>query len=205
MLRLLIVRHGETEWNAQSRYQGQSDVPLSDVGRAQARALVGRLAREPLDAVYISDLSRALETAEIVLNGRNIPQVIEPRLREMHFGVMEGLTFNDAYALYPKEIDAWLNDYNTPPPGGEDLESFAARVGSLMQELQARHEGQTILLVAHGGPLSEMARLALKMPHTHRWSFMMDNASLSELQFNDGFPRIKFWNETCHVTRIDYE
>jgi len=198
MLRLLIVRHGETEWNAQRRYQGQSDVPLSDAGRAQARALVGRLARETLAAAYVSDLGRAVETAEILLAGRDVPLVKEARLREMNFGVLEGLTFKDAYARYPAEIDAWLKDYNTPPPGGEDLDSFAARVASLLDELQANHDEQVILLVAHGGPLSELARLALGMPHTRRWSFVMDNAGLSELQFNDGFPRVKFWNETCH-------
>lgn len=86
-------------------------------------------------------------------------------------------------------------------PGGEDLDSFAARVGSLLGELQANHDGQVILLVAHGGSLSELVRLALGMPHIRRWSFVMDNAGLSELQFNDGFPRIKFWNETCHFAR----
>lgn len=201
MLRLLIVRHGETEWNAQHRYQGQSDVPLSDAGRAQARALVGRLEREPLTAAYVSDLGRAVETAEIILAGRDVPLIKESRLREMNFGALEGLTFKDAYARYPAEIDAWLKDYNTPLPGGEDLDSFAARVGSLLGELQANHDGQVILLVAHGGPLSELVRLALGMPHTRRWSFMMDNAGLSELQFNDGFPRVKFWNETCHFAR----
>lgn len=201
MLRLLVVRHGETDWNAQRRYQGQSDVPLSEAGRSQARRLVERLARESLDAVYASDLRRAVETAQILLAGRGTRIIHEPRLREMKFGVLEGLTFEDAYARYPSEIDAWLKDYNTPPPGAEDLDSFAGRVRSLLEDLQAKHEGQTVLLVAHGGPLCELARLAFDMSHVYRWSFLMDNASLGELQFQDGFPRVKFWNETCHFSR----
>ena len=199
MLRLLMVRHGETEWNLQHRYQGQSDVPLSDVGRKQARVLSERLAHEGIDVAYVSDLNRAVETAEIIFSGRNVPILKEPRLREMSFGVLEGLVFDDAYARYPAEINAWLKDYNTPPPGGEKLEAFTARVTSFMNAVQSKHDGQTLLLVAHGGSLSELVRLALEMPPARRWAFAMDNASLGELQFQDGYPRIVSWNETGHL------
>jgi len=199
MLRLLMVRHCKTEWNTQHRYQGQSDVPLSDVGRQQARALFERLAPEAIDVAYISDLKRAVETAEIILSGRDVPILREPRLREMNFGVLEGLMFDDAYARYPAEVDAWLKDYNMPPPGGEKLEAFTARITSFMSAVQLKHDGQTVLLVAHGGSLSELIRLILDIPFARRWAFTMDTASFSELQFHGGYPYVKCWNDTSHL------
>ena len=98
MLRLILVRHGETEWNAQRRYQGHSDVPLSALGRRQAARAAERLAALKIDAVYTSDLGRALETAEIIAEQRGLEVCAEPRLRELNFGVFEGLTFDEAQA-----------------------------------------------------------------------------------------------------------
>ncbi len=198
-LRLLLVRHGETEWNVQRRYQGQTDVALSPKGILQAEALALRLSAESIDAAFASDLQRAWLTGQIVTQGREIALTPEPRMREMHFGMLEGLTFDEAQSQHADVIRAWLDNENQPPPGGEDLVGFSRRVKSVLEELQRNHASQTVLLVAHGGPLSEMARLMLGLSHGLRWSFLMDNAGLSEVRLDGGFPFIKTWNDTSHL------
>lgn len=199
MMRLLLVRHGLTEWNHQSRYQGMSDVPLSEEGLRQASRLTPRLAGEGIQVAYASVLKRAWRTAEIATRGLDLALVPEPRLQEMSFGILEGLTFEEARSRHSELIDRWLADYNQPPPGGESLEVFTRRVGSVLQSLVEKHEGQTVLLVAHGGPLCELVRLLLGLPVEMRWSFLMDNASVSEIRLEDGLPFIRSWNETCHL------
>ena len=203
MLRILLVRHGETEWNAQHRYQGQSDVPLSEVGQKQAECLTRRLEGEKFDAVYASDLKRAWDTTRIIVAKMGIEIITDSRLREMNFGILEGLTFDEAQSRYPEIISAWLQDYNQPPPDGEPLDVFSARISSVLDDIQKKHAGQSILLVAHGGPLSELVRLVLGVPPERRWVFSMDNASLSELHFGDNdYPFLKRLNDTSHLASI---
>ena len=197
MLQLFFVRHGKTEWNSQHRYQGQSDVPLSDLGRRQAESLAHHLIGEKFDAIYASDLERAWETARMIGEKVGTKIVSEPRLREMNFGIIEGLTFDEAQTQYPQVIAAWLKDYNQPPPGGEALDAFSARVLSLIDDLQKKHTDQRVLLVAHGGTLSELVRLVLGLPAERRWAFAIDNASLGELILeDDGYPLLKRLNDT---------
>ena len=200
MLSLLLVRHGVTDWNAQRIYQGQTDVPLSDQGRKQAEQLAKRLVGQNIDAVYASDLIRAGETANIIGEKIGAEIIPEPRLREMSFGILEGLTFTEAQMRYPDVVNAWLEDYNSPPPNGETMDSFSARVSSFLDDLQKIHKDQTILLVAHGGSLNELVRLLLEVPVERRWSFAMDNASLSEMILvDDGYPLLKRLNDICHL------
>ncbi len=118
----------------------------------------------------------------------------------MGFGILEGLTFNEAQAEYPDVIAAWLKDYNQPPPEGEALDAFSERVLSFLADLQEKYTDQHVLLVAHGGPLSEIVRLKMGVLPERRWSFAMDNASLSELWLgDDDYPLLKNLNETCHL------
>jgi phosphoserine phosphatase len=199
MVRLLLVRHGETIWNSQHRYQGQTDVPLSDVGIRQANSLAERLDGESIDVVYSSDLQRAWQTARIITQnfGQNV--IPEPRMREMGFGILEGLTFDEAKSRHAPIVNAWLENYNQPPPGGEDMDVFNSRVSDFLDDMQTKHSQHSVLLVAHGGPLSELVRIVLGLSHTRRWAFLMDNAGLSEIRIEHGLPLIKFWNETWHL------
>ncbi len=203
MLTLILVRHGETAWNKARRYQGQMDVPLSDVGEQQAARVANRLAERKIDACYASDLQRAMQTAEIIIEKNNFPLLADARLREMNFGVFEGLTWDEANAQYPDMVKAWLNDYNQPPEGGEALEDFSARVLSLRDELLEKYHGETVLLVAHGGSLSELLCLTMGLPSERRWVFAMDNASITELQISDdGYPVLKRLNDACHLDGV---
>jgi broad specificity phosphatase PhoE len=150
MPRLVLARHGRTEWNALGRLQGHTDIPLDDTGRDQARALAASLAGEGIGVVWASDLLRARETAAIVATnlGLGEPQ-IDPELRERRFGVFEGLTRDECASRYP---DAWKNwlARTIAPPDGEPVTDAIARIGRVLHRL-ATSEGSPALVVSHGG------------------------------------------------------
>lgn len=199
MTRLLLVRHGETDLNAQHRFQGQIDAPLNDHGRAQARALRACLAAEPVQMVYVSDLQRAQETRALALTGRDIATTIDPRLRELSFGAWEGLTYADIQAQDRAALMNWEADMlHTAPSGGETLHQFVERVGASLADIRAHHTiGETVLIVSHGGVLQLMLCLALHLPPTAYWQFQIQPASLSEITFYEAGAILNRLN-TCH-------
>ena len=146
------MRHGETDWNRDRRLQGHSDQPLNDTGRRQARALAEELAKEPLEAGYSSDLSRADETARIVAEAHGLQVTTLPDLRERHFGTWEGLSDAEIEERFPEQIaSGTLGD-------GETREEMARRVLEALQEVAREHPGGTVLVVSHGGPLRSVLR-----------------------------------------------
>ena len=199
MLHLMLVRHGETEWNAQRRYQGQSDVPLSEFGKWQAELVAVRLAEQKIDAVYASDLKRAWGTAQVIAEKSGLDITSEPRLRELKFGILEGLTFDEAQEQYPEMLAAWLDDFHQTPEGAETIDMFNTRVVSLLDDLKNKHDEQTVLLVAHGGPLSELLRVILELSPEKRWYLELENASLSEVLIAEEYVSLKRLNDTCHL------
>jgi probable phosphoglycerate mutase len=136
---LLLVRHGETDWNAERRWQGHADVPLNDRGREQARALAESLAGEPVDAIYASDLSRARETAETVGARLGVAVTTDPDLREVDVGPIEGMTAEETGA-----IAEWQ---------GEPKEAHAARILAAVERIVEQHPGERVLVVTHGGSM----------------------------------------------------
>ena len=206
-MRLLLARHGLTEWNSSHRYQGQQDVPLSPAGMSQACALSRRLESEHLDAVYSSDLSRAQETAlTVVQRHPGLPVSIEPRLRELSFGAWEGLTHAEIEQAYPLQMAAWIeNTVELAPPGGESMHQMGQRVQAVLDQLLRLHSGQTVLLVAHGGPLQILICLALGLPLQHYWQFRLANASLSEIAFYPAGGSMQRFNDTWHLESDKWE
>jgi alpha-ribazole phosphatase len=201
MLRLLLIRHGQTLWNAELRYQGQTDVPLNELGRRQAEALGRRLAGETIHAVYASDLQRAVDTAAPLAVPRRLEIIKEPRLRELDFGEWEGHTFEEIHQRDPEAYQAWLR---TPEqfsaPGGETGKQLRERVQAWLDEVRAKHDEQTIAVVAHGGSLITLLQIALGLPSEARWKFRMTHGSLSELHlFPDGWAVLARLNDTCHL------
>lgn len=187
MMRLILVRHGETDWNTQRRYQGWSDSPLNDVGVRQADLLSARLAGEQVGAVYTSDLQRAMQTAQAIAMQHALPAIADPRLREMSFGGWEGLTYEEIRARWPDEMDAWLCDpLHIAPPGGETLVQVADRVRGALDDIVGKGADQAIVLVSHGGPLRVLLCLALGFAVQAHWRFRVDVASVSELSIYDG-------------------
>jgi broad specificity phosphatase PhoE len=172
MTTLLLVRHGETDWNADGRLQGQTDRPLSDFGRRQARLLADELADEALDAIYSSDLSRARETAEIVGARLGLPVVLEPDLREKDWGTWEGLT-----AVERDRVEF----------SGESTEAHQERILEALRRIAARHSGEgRVLVVTHGGSMRRVqtAALGLALPvveNCGRWLCACENGSFRAL------------------------
>ncbi len=154
--RVLCIRHGETAWNATGRWQGHAPVPLNDAGLAQARQLGAYLAARalPIRAIYSSDLKRAMQTAQAIGGALRIEVQPDPRLREVDLGNWQGLTHQEAEAWDGKHYAAYRADwYDTPPPDGESRNQLKARARAAFDDITARHAGQTVALVSHGGTL----------------------------------------------------
>ena len=199
MIHLYMVRHGETDWNRTGRYLGRTDIALNEAGRQQAAHLAQHLSGRPVDAIYASDLQRALATAAIIGEQVGLKPIPDGRLRELAFGAFEGLTFEEARQKHKNMLDAWLDDPDVPPAGGEAFSAFSARVGAFLDEIKTKHDGQRIMIVAHGGPLREVLRLTLGLPRAGHWYFKLDTASLSELAIYDAGPLLHKLNETGYL------
>ena len=175
MTQWFLVRHGETLWNRKGRFQGYTDTRLNKVGRWQAKRLAARLGSIPFAAAYSSDLSRAVETAEAILQGRSIPLHITPELRELSFGQWEGLTHQESEAGSPTlYAQLMTGDAAVAPPGGESLEVLIRRVGILQGHLSQAHlNEENILMVAHGGSLRALLVNLLHLPLNVFWQFQL--------------------------------
>lgn len=199
-LRLLLARHGQTEHNSQGRFQGSSDTPLSEEGRAQAAALAARLANEPIAAIYTSDLQRARLTAESIAQHHACELVVDPRLREMNFGQWEGLTYEEIAKRNPFKLAWWeLNKLKSSPPDGEKLTDFFNRVEQGLNEIKRQHDEQSVLVVAHGGVLKMILCQVLKLSPRAYWQFELSTASLSEVTIYPPGGIIRGLNDTNHL------
>ncbi len=197
--RLWLVRHGETEWNWDGRIQGHRDVSLSGVGVEQAQRLARWLAEQPIAAVYSSDLRRARETAEILASDR-APVYLEPRVREARFGLFEGLTGTEAEARYPEAYRQWREDaVRHRPPGGETLEDLRDRCVQAMSEILPLHPGQTVLVVAHGGPIRATVCGVLGFSLENYPRLRVENTSVARIHFGKGGPVLAGLNDVCHL------
>jgi broad specificity phosphatase PhoE len=202
-MKLLLIRHGQSLGNAEGRVQGIFDSPLSDEGRAQARALGRRLEREgwQLAAVYASDLSRALETAEIVMAGFDVPIVPDARLREYDAGVLNGIIWKEVEHRYP---EIWHGLQHSPVwvpiPGEEGAEAFHERLAAALADIRSRHgEGEEVALVSHGGSLGMILTHLLGLDVGRHTPFHFGNASLSIVEFGRRGPFLRLMNDTCHL------
>jgi probable phosphoglycerate mutase len=147
---ICLVRHGETDWSRDQRFNGRQDIPLNDIGRQQCSELAAYLSDETIDIVISSPLSRCIETAEILAQPRGLGIVAEPRLVEMDYGQWEGLTYDQARQLDTVRFELWDRDPAAiAPPDGESGYTIATRVTAALFDILARHTGRTILLVAH--------------------------------------------------------
>lgn len=201
-MKLYLIRHGQTDWNLAQRFQGQSDIPLNEVGRRQANALADRLSSQPFDAVYSSDLGRAFETANIIAGG-SIEIKTDLRLREMDFGDWEGATYNKIKEEYPDALATWEDDvYKNAPPNGETLEQLVIRAQSVLKDILENRKDKTVLLVAHGGVLQSLICLALNLPSRMYWQFHVSPASLSEISFYPAGAIVNLLNDTSHLGNI---
>jgi len=197
------VRHGITEFNSTRRFAGYSDVELNDDGHKQVERLHDRLASEKIDAVYSSDLKRALVTAEVISSGRELDIVPCPELREMNYGKAEGLTFQEISDLYP-EVAQLIANFNLQLafPDGEGFEAFMDRVDTFLDRVNEHEPSETMLIVSHSGPLRTLVCSLLGIDRGCWWQIRFDNASLSIV---DTYPRgaiISLLNDTSHLREV---
>jgi ribonuclease H / adenosylcobalamin/alpha-ribazole phosphatase len=199
-LRLLLVRHGETELTAQRRYSGRGDIPLSERGLVQARAVARRIAGagRPIDAVVTSPLERCVGTAEILAAGA--PIVVDDDLVECDFGEWEGLTFADARARWPDEMTRWLASTAVAPPGGEALRQVAERVERAAARIRTGYPAGMVVVVSHVSPIKLMLRDALDAGDTFLYRCHLDPAGLSTIDtWPDGGISVRSVNDTAHL------
>jgi alpha-ribazole phosphatase/probable phosphoglycerate mutase len=194
---LLLARHGESLWNAERRFQGATDIALSDRGRAQAEALARGLRGYRVRAAYVSPYRRAVETAEQALRGTGVPLVIDEELRELSLGEWEGCTVEEVRARDGDPYVAWLRaPHDCPPPGGEPLPVVSERVQAALARIAAAHPaGDDVLVVAHGGVISVYACYLLGCSFNDLWRLRVDNASLTVVRP----PRLVSLNDTAHL------
>lgn len=202
--RLLVIRHGETAWNLETRIQGQIDIPLNDHGRWQATRLARALADEGIDVLYASDLSRAVETAEAVADALDLALSLDEGLRERHFGRLEGLTHDEIAEQWPDDARRWRGrDPQYGPEGGETLTAFYGRCVGTLARLASRHPGQTVAVVAHGGVLDCFYRAANKLSLEEPRAWKITNASINRLLYTtEGFSLVA-WADCRHLEGDD--
>lgn len=198
--RLIAIRHGETAWNVDTRIQGHLDIPLNDTGLWQARQVARALAGEPLSAIYASDLQRAHATARAIAEATGAPLVPEPALRERSFGQLEGRTFAEIEAELPEQARRWRQrDPHFAPEGGETLVQLRERIAATTHRLAAQHTGGLVVLVAHGGVLDVLYRLAtgqeLQAPRT----WQLANAAINRLLWTPEGLTLVGWADTQHL------
>lgn len=204
--RLLAVRHGETAWNRDTRIQGHTDIDLNDHGRWQARRLAEALRDEPIAAIYSSDLKRARDTAQAVAEARALPVHAHIGLRERGFGRFEGHTWDELELHYPTETLAWrkrMPDF--APPGGETLLALRERVVGTALDLAARHPGELILLVAHGGVLDVLYRAATRLELQAPRSWQLANCAINRLLWSPEGLALVGWGDVTHLQVNDDE
>lgn len=200
MTRLIIVRHGQTLWNLERKYQGHSDIALTEKGLNQAKAVAERLAEEKIDAVYASDLSRAFKTAECIAAKHELTVQVEPQLREIKFGDWEGLTYEEISARWPGMLGKlWTTPDELEIPGGESFHQLKERAYAAVQKIVTAHPEQTVVIVAHGGTIGTILCAMLDIHLNHVWSIRQDNTAVNIIDYYDGRPTIALLNCIRHL------
>jgi probable phosphoglycerate mutase len=200
---LFLIRHGETEWNREGRMQGHGDSPLTEQGRAQARAIGLRLAELQPQVLVCSDLGRARATAALVAEHLGLAVEIHPGLRERNLGIFEGLTLAEAEARHPEAYRQWrAHDPAFVIPGGESVDQRTARVAAACLALVQTHAGKRIAAITHGGCLDSMIRHVLHIPPTVPRAYKLANAAFNHFRFTQNRWLLLTWGDTRHVDRL---
>ncbi len=201
--RIILIRHGETAWNRETRIQGHTDIPLSPLGVVQAARLAEALADEVLAAIYASDLSRARQTAEAVAAAQRLAVRLDPDLRERAFGRFEGLSWQEIDQNHPEDAARWRKrEPAFAVGGGESLDAFSTRCLAAVARSATAHPGQSIAVVAHGGVLDCLYRAATRVALDAPRSWQLGNATINRLLWTtDGFTLIG-WNDDRHLAGL---
>jgi broad specificity phosphatase PhoE len=201
--RLIVVRHGETAWNRERRFQGRQDVPLSAEGQRQAEAVARTLAPELPAAVYTSPLGRARDTARAIAEPHGLPVTPEPAFVELAFGGWEGLTVAEVQRIFPELYARWRREPHTVRfPGGEDLEAAGARVRAALDELKALHANQAAIAVTHSVIVRLIVLGALALSSDRLWAVTAEPGGITEIEYGNGWTTVHRMNTRQHLEPI---
>jgi broad specificity phosphatase PhoE len=213
-VRFLLIRHGQTEWNRTptssggytERFRGRADIPLNETGLKQARQLAAYLVHEQIDALYASPLQRTLQTAQPVAESHHLEVQQSADLIDIDVGALEGLTVEEARLAFPEVIDKWLNaPGHCKFPKGESLKAARGRADKLLEELAARHAGQTVALVSHRVVCHITLCSALGLDLDALWRFRQDNACFNRFEKSEHGYVVTLLNETAHLENLSKE
>jgi len=201
MTHIILVRHGQTEWNRIERFRGRADVPLNEIGLAQAEATGRRIAAEwQPTTIYSSPLSRAVRTADAIAGHFNLPVNVLPDLNDIDYGQWQGLTPDEVRERWPIEIDAWFNAPQTVcPPEGESLSDLRIRALKTINEIAARHEGQTVVVVGHTVINRIILLGVLRLGNDRFWRLRQETCAINCFEEEDGNFTLVSLNDTCHL------
>ena len=198
--RIIAVRHGETAWNVDTRIQGHLDIPLNETGQWQAQQLAQALASQPIDAIYASDLQPAYATAQAVADATGAPITPETGLRERSFGHFQGRTFAEIEAEMPEDARRWRKrDPEYVPEGGESLVMLRERIERTVFALAQKHPGEQVLMVAHGGVLDVLYRMATRQEIQAPRTWQLSNAAINRLLWTPDGLTLVGWADTQHL------
>ncbi len=200
-MELTLIRHAESEWNATGTWQGQSDVPLSPRGRLQVHALANRMFGHTFDHGYASDLSRVIDTAAAV----QLPFQTDPRFREIDVGEWAGLTRSEVRERFEEQVEALRAGEPVRIGGGESMAEFEARVDDAIDDLGARHAGERVLLVTHGGVIRALITRILHARTRHSPLVGVGNTSISRVREEGGRLLLELYNDLCHLDPADQD
>ncbi len=201
----LLIRHGETIWNAEARMQGQQDSPLTARGRAQALAVADRLGREHFDGIYASDLQRVIDTAQPLADATGHAIRLEPQLRERHYGIFEGLTYADMAQQHSDLYERYRAARYDPDfviPEAETIRQLVGRGMAIFDAFAERHAGERVAIFSHGGTLAAVLRTVLGVPLDGKHGFRMANGSISTIGYEEGEWRVLTLGEVTHLSGI---
>ena len=204
-MKLILVRHGETEWVRQGKYQGSTDIPLNRRGVLQARAVARALKKERPIVVYSSQLARAYETASLIAQSCGKKVVIDRRLCEVSFGRWEGESHLGIGAKFPKASQKWYSArWTSRPPGGESLRELEKRTSAFLTDLRKRSSGRngTCVIVSHGGPIRMFLISLFGISPQMFWNIRIDPASISVLHVGRRTHELRLLNHQDHLNGL---
>jgi len=200
MTRLILVRHGETQYNKEEIFRGTSEVPLNEMGLEQARLLGLALKGESLSAVYTSPQIRAVVTAEEIAGHHGLSPVAEPRLADMNFGEWQGVPLREVKERWPEIYHIWATDpFAAKIPGGQTLREVETAAMAAVLDMEARHPDETVALISHRLVIKVLLGAALEMGDGGFWKLKPDVASISILEKNPRRFVLTLFNDTCHL------
>lgn len=198
--RLFLIRHGVTVWNHEFRYQGHTDIELSETGLRQAQLLQKRLSHTKIQAIYSSDLKRAVQTASVIAQPHRIEVITDPRLREINFGIWEGLKYSELQARYPDLLKIWREaPHLLEVPQGETFQTMRDRALTCINEITSSPIWGDVVVVTHGGTIAALLCGLLDQPLARMWNYRQDNAAVNILAIGEKGVSAEIINDISHL------